>query len=193
MRNLPVRMAHWSARHPWRAITGWFAFVVVCLGVGIMVGNNPATTDDFWVGEAGRAEAMATEGGLQRKPIEHVIIHAGSRSLDVAAARFAAEDLTGRMRALPEVDSVAAPVLSRDGKVLRVSVVLRGTEMEGRENVGSVLAQTAQVADGHPDLVIEETGSPSISKGVNDQRGKDLALAERVTLPERRNANASPG
>lgn len=183
MRNTPVRVARWSARHPWRAIGGWFIFVIVCLGVGITVGSNAATTEDFWVGEAGRAEAMATEGGLQRKPTEHIMIYAESGPLDMAAARSAAEDLTGRMRALPEVDSVAAPILSQDGTVLRVSVVLDGAELAGRENVVPLLDQTAQVAGSHPDLVIEETGSPSISKGVNDQRGEDLALAERITLP----------
>jgi RND superfamily putative drug exporter len=35
----------------------------------------------------------------------------------------------------------------------------------------------------YPDLVVEETGSPAISKGVNDQRDEDLALSEKITLP----------
>lgn len=183
MRNLPVRMARWSARHPWRAITGWFVFVVLCLGAGITAGTNEATTEDFWVGEAGRAEAMATDGGLQRRPIEHVMIYAESGPLDVEEARAAAGDVTARMRALPEVDSVAPPVRSRSGDVLRVTVVLKGPELEGRKNVVPLLEQTAQVAEAHPGLVVEETGSPAISKGVNDQRGDDLALSERITLP----------
>lgn len=184
MRNLPVRTARWSARHPWRAIAGWFVFVALCLGTGIAVGGNPATTEDFWVGEAGRAEQMATEGGLERKPTEHVLIRAESgRSLDHAAARAAARDITDRMERLPEVASVAAPVRSAHGEALRVPVVLKGAELDGKKNVGPLLEQTGKAAAAHPGVVIEETGSPAISKGVNEQRGEDLALSERISLP----------
>ncbi|MEU7095869.1 MMPL family transporter [Kitasatospora aureofaciens] len=183
MSQLPVRIARWSARHAWRAIAGWFAFVVLCLGIGIAVGSHEATTEDYRVGEAGRAEAIAGSAGMQQQPTEQVIIHARSGPLDTAAAASAAQDLTERMRKLPEVQGVAAPVSSKDGQVVRVPVVLNGPELDGKKNVGPLLAQTAKVQDGHPNLVVEETGSPSISKGVNDQRGKDLALSERITLP----------
>ncbi|MGW6984345.1 MMPL family transporter [Streptomyces sp. NPDC054932] len=183
MRNRPVRMARWSARHPWSAIVGWFVFVVLCLGAGIATGSNAATTEDFRVGEAGHAESMAAEGGLQRRPTEHVLIRARSGGPDTGSAAVAARELTDRMAALPEVAEVAAPVRSRDGSSLRVTVVLEGAELEGRKNVVPLLEETAKVAAGHPDLVVEETGSPAISKGVNDQRADDLALSERLTLP----------
>lgn len=176
-------MAGWSARHPWRAIVGWFVFVALCLGAGSTLDRNAATTEDFWVGEAGRAEAMTTEGGLQRKPTEHIMIYAESGRLDLAEAESAARDITDRMEQLPEVASVADPVRSRNGEMLRVSVTLKGPELEGKENVVPLLDQTAEVAAGHPDLVVEETGSPAISKGVNDQRDEDLALSERISLP----------
>ncbi|MFI1572266.1 MMPL family transporter [Streptomyces anulatus] len=183
MRHLPVRMARWSARHAGRAIAGWFAFVVLCLVAGIALGTNEATTKDFWVGEAGRAEATATEGGLERSPTERIMIRARSGELDMAAAGAAAQDVTERMRDLPEVDSVAAPVRSKDGEVLLVSVVLNGPELKGKKNVVPLLEQTAAVGADHPHLVVEETGSPAISKGVNDQRDEDLALSERISLP----------
>ncbi|WLQ49420.1 MMPL family transporter [Streptomyces poriferorum] len=183
MRTRPVRMARWSARHPWRAIVGWFLFVLLCLGAGIAAGNNPATTKDFWVGEAGRAESMATDAGLQRRPTEHVLIRARSGPLDPERADAAARDLTARMDALPEVADVAPPVRSEDGTALRVTVVMKGAELDARKNVVPLLDRTAQVADAHPDLIVEETGSPAISKGVNDQRGEDLALSERLSLP----------
>ncbi|MEU1347841.1 MMPL family transporter [Streptomyces sp. NPDC005795] len=183
MRIRPVRMARWSARHPWRAIVGWFVFVLLCLGAGIGAGNNPATTKDFWVGEAGRAESMATDGALQRRPTEHVLIRAGSGPLDAERATAAAREVTALMAALPEVDSVARPVRSKDGTALRVTVVLKGAELDARKNVVPLLERTAHVAAAHPDLVVEETGSPAISKGVNDQRGDDLALSERLSLP----------
>ncbi|WP_406188431.1 MMPL family transporter [Streptomyces anulatus] len=183
MRHLPVRMARWSARHAGRAIPGWFAFVVLCLVAGIALGTNEATTKDFWVGEAGRAEATATEGGLERSPTERIMIRARSGELDMAAAVAAAQDVAERMRDLPEVESVAAPVRSKDGEVLLVSVVLNGPELKGKKNVVPLLEQTAAVGADHPHLVVEETGSPAISKGVNDQRDEDLALSERISLP----------
>ncbi|MFI9056237.1 MMPL family transporter [Streptomyces anulatus] len=183
MRHLPVRMARWSARHAGRAIAGWFAFVVLCLVAGIALGTNEATTKDFWVGEAGRAEATATEGGLERSPTERIMIRARSGELDMAAAVAAAQDVAERMRDLPEVESVAAPVRSKDGEVLLVSVVLNGPELKGKKNVVPLLEQTAAVGADHPHLVVEETGSPAISKGVNDQRDEDLALSERISLP----------
>ncbi|MGW4893162.1 MMPL family transporter [Kitasatospora sp. NPDC004240] len=183
MSQLPVAVARWSARHTRSAIAGWFAFVVLCLAVGAAMGTNQAAGEDFRVGEAGRAETIAAEAGLQRTPIEQVLIRARSGALDPAAADAAARDVTERMRRLPEVASVADPVRSKDGTAVRVAVVLKGAELEGRKHVLPLLEQTANAQAAHPGLIVEETGSPSISKGVNDQRGKDLALSERITLP----------
>ncbi|MFH8369631.1 MMPL family transporter [Streptomyces sp. NPDC018031] len=185
MTNFPVRMARWSARNPWRAITGWFLFVALCLGTGVAVGSNPATSEDFHIGEAGRAEAMATEGGLQQKPVEHVLISAkpDTGRLDRAAADAAARDVIARMGRLPEVRSVGAPVGSADGRAIRVPVTLRGAELDGKKHVEPLRAQTAAVQDAYPGLRVEETGGPSISKGVEKQRGSDLARTEIIALP----------
>ncbi|WP_405662149.1 MMPL family transporter [Streptomyces sp. RK9] len=182
--SMTVRVARWSALHPWRAIVGWFVFVVLCLGAGITAGMNQATSADFRVGEAGRAEAMAARGDLQIKPLEQILVSAkpGQR-LDERAADAAVEDVTRRMRALPEVDEVAAPVRSEDGRVVRVPVTLKGPEQEGKKNVVPLQAATEKVRKAHPDVVVEETGAASVSKGVNDQRGKDLAFSEMITLP----------
>ncbi|GAA2138668.1 MMPL family transporter [Kitasatospora kazusensis] len=182
-RSITVRAAGWSASHPWRAITGWLVFVVLCLGVGSAVGTHNATTEDYRVGEAGRAEAMATAGQLQRKPVEHVLISAWSGPLDSASAAGAAEDVTDRMRRLPEVERVDPPVRSADGGTLLVTVTMRGPELDGRLHVAPLVAQTAAVQQHHPGLRVEETGSPSISKGVDRQRSGDLALSEAITLP----------
>lgn len=182
-RSVTVRVARWSGLHPWRAVIGWLVFVVLCLGGGIAVGMNSATSEDFRVGEAGRAEALATEGGVQLRPTEQVLIRAASGPLDTAEADAAVRDVTARMKALPEVASVAAPVRSADGRVLRIQVELNGSEQEDQENVPPLRAQTEKVAKAHPGLVIEETGDSSVSKGVDDQRTKDLQFSEAITLP----------
>ncbi|GAA4637630.1 MMPL family transporter [Actinoallomurus vinaceus] len=184
MTNLPVRVARWSAHHPWRAIAGWILFVVVCLGAGIGVGGHAATSADFRVGEAGRAEAMAEEGGLQQKPLERVLISAkAAGGLDAGRAGTAARDITDRMKRLPEVESVAAPVRSADGTAIRVDVTMKGPELEGKKHIDPLLAQTAKVQRANPDLRVEEAGSPSISKDVQGQRGDDLSRTELIALP----------
>ncbi|WP_261575069.1 MMPL family transporter [Frankia gtarii] len=183
--SLPVRVARWSAGHPWRAIVGWFLFVAVCLGVGVSIGSNPATTKDFRVGEAGRAEAMAAAGGLQQRPVERVLITArpGTGPLDTVAAEAAAQDAAGRMRGLPHVLSVTDPIRSTDGTAVRVDVTLDVEEREGPDHVAPLQARTAEVQQAHPDVWVAETGSPSISKGVNHQRGEDLSRTEMIALP----------
>ncbi|MCX5367048.1 MMPL family transporter [Streptomyces sp. NBC_00124] len=185
MKNLPVRMARWSAVHPWRGIVGWFVFVVLCLALGISVGTNAATTEDFRIGEAGRGEAIAAEGGLQQRPVEHVLITAkpGTGKLDIAAADSAAADVAARMRKLPEVLTVTDPVRAADNTAVRVTVTMKGPELEGKEHVDPLLEQTAAVQKANPGLRVEETGSPSISKGVDKLRGDDLARTEMIALP----------
>ncbi|MFE9107185.1 MMPL family transporter [Actinomadura geliboluensis] len=178
MTNLPVRMARWSAGHPWRGIAAWFLFVALCLGVGASVGGHAATTEDFWIGEAGRAEALATEGGLQQRPVEHVLITGRGPAADAAA-----QDAAARMRTLTEVASVSAPVRSADGTAVRVDVALKGPELEGKDHVDPLLAQTAAVRAAHPGVKVEETGGPSISKGVGELRSDDLARTEVIAVP----------
>ncbi|MBO2460063.1 MMPL family transporter [Actinomadura violacea] len=185
MRDLPVRMARWSAGHPWRAIAGWFLFVVVCLGVGIGVGGRPATTEDYRIGEAGRAEAMAADGGLQQRPVEQVLITAkpGADRLDTVQAAAAARDVAARMARLPEVEKASAPIRAANGTAIRVEVTMRGPELEGEKHLAPVLEQTAQVQAAHPGVRVEETGSPSIGKGVDHLRNQDLSRTEMIALP----------
>ncbi|WP_026411309.1 MMPL family transporter [Actinomadura oligospora] len=185
MLDFPVRVARWSAWHPWRAIVGWFLFVALCLGIGMAVGGNSAKSEDFRIGEAGRAEALAAEGGLQQRAVERVLVSArpGSGPLDAAAATAAASDVVRRMRALPDVYSVSAPVRAADGSAVRVDVVLRGPELEAESRLAPLRAQTEQAQAAHPDLRIEETGNPSIGKAVDGLRDRDLSKTEMVSLP----------
>ncbi|MGW0961766.1 MMPL family transporter [Streptomyces gelaticus] len=183
MNSFTVRMARRSALHPWRAVVGWLVFVVLCLVVGGAVGTNNARTADYRVGEAGRAEAMAAEGHLERRSTEQVLISTRSGAPDEQAAESAARDLTARMRKLLQVADVAAPLWSGDGRILMVEVALKGEERDAKDKVDALAAQTAAVQKSRPGLLLEETGSPVISKGVDQQRGDDLALSEKITLP----------
>ncbi|MER7394421.1 MMPL family transporter [Streptomyces sp. NPDC000151] len=181
--TVTVKVASWSAAHPWRAIVGWLLFVVICLGASAVVGTHSATTEDYRVGKAGRAEAMATEGGLQRRPVEQIVIDSPAGSLDRAAARAAADDAAARMRKLPQVDRVEHPVVAENGEVLMVQVVMKGEELAARKHVDPLIAQTAAVQQSHSGVRVRETGGPSMSKGLDQQRADDLAFSELLTLP----------
>ncbi|MFF8827742.1 MMPL family transporter [Streptomyces sp. NPDC015131] len=180
---ITVRVASWSALHPGRAIAAWFAFVALCLAVGVAVGTNSAVAKDYRVGESGRAEAIATDAGLERRPTEQIMFSATTGTLDEAGARAAAQDLTARMEKLPEVLEVEPPVLSDNGRMLMVEVTMKGVKREAMEHVDPLLEQTAAVQKAHPDLLVEETGDASVSKGLNKQRSDDLAQTEMITFP----------
>jgi len=180
---LTVRVAGWSATHPWRAIAAWFVFVVLCLGTGSLAGTHSATSADYRVGEAGRAEAIAAEGHLARRPTERVLIGSPSGPVDDLAADRAVRDLTSRMRALPEVDRVEAPVRSEDGALVMVTIVMKGEELAAKRHIGPLIEQTAAVQAANPGLLITETGRPSMSQGLDKQRADDLFLSEVITLP----------
>jgi RND superfamily putative drug exporter len=178
-----VRVAVWSARHPWWAIAGWIGFILICVAAGAVTGTNRGTLADFRIGEAGRAEAIAEDARLTPPLVEQVLISAPSGTLDPAAAGAAAHDVTARMRALPEVAGVGEPVRSVDGGAVRVPVTLAGDPDTARRAVRALLPETAAVQAAHPGLVVVQTGNASISAGVNDEQGADLARVELISLP----------
>jgi RND superfamily putative drug exporter len=178
-----VRVAVWSARHPWWAIVGWIGFVLLCVGAGAATGTNRGSLADFRIGEAGRAETIAEDGGLTPPLVEQVLITAPSGTIDQAAAGAAARDVTARMRALPEVAGVGEPVPSAVGGAVRVPVTMAGAPDTARRAVGALEAQTAAVQDAHPDLRVAQTGSASRSAGVDEDLGSDLSRTEMISLP----------
>jgi RND superfamily putative drug exporter len=181
-RPMTVRVARWSAEHPWRAIALWVVFVAVCFIGGNAAGFNEATNDDN-IGEAGRASAIVDAGNFDDPAKDNVLITARSGALDQAAARRAAADATARMRALPEVASVDQPVPARNGAALLVPVTMKGDPDTAEDRVQPMLDATAAVQAAHPDLRIEEVGGPSISKALDDTLGKDFKRAELLSLP----------
>jgi RND superfamily putative drug exporter len=182
-RPMTVRVARWSAEHPWRAMALWLVFVAVCFVGGNMAGLNEATDADQRIGEAGRADAIASAGNFDRAAVDNVLITARGGALDPTAARAAAADATTRLRALPDVAAVAEPVPSRDGTALLVPVTMAGDAETASDRVQPLLDTTAAVQAAHPDLRVEEVGAPSIQKALNDTLGKDFQRAEFLSLP----------
>jgi RND superfamily putative drug exporter len=137
---------------------------------------------------------------LQQQPVERVLITAisGAGRVDEGSAAAAAREVTHRIRELPEVESVGAPVRSADGAAVRVDVTMRGAELDGRRHVEPLRGQTSAVQAAHPGLRVEHRGgdredppAPDLAKlDVSDRTHAVVVALERGLLtrsnPDRR-------
>ncbi len=64
---LTVRVARWSAEHPWRAIGAWLLFVAICVGAGSAAGTKQADFDDNPKGELATYRSIVDEAGFTRR------------------------------------------------------------------------------------------------------------------------------
>ncbi|MGI5236669.1 MMPL family transporter [Dactylosporangium sp. CA-139066] len=182
-RPITVRVARWSAEHPWRAIALWVVFVAVCFIGGNAAGTVEATNRDQAIGESGRADVIVSDGHFENPAVESVLITARSGALNADAAGAAAADVAAAMKALPDVESVADPLPSHDKTALLVRVTLKGDPDTAQDRIAPLQAATAGVQAKHPNLRVEETGGPSISKAMDDTLGQDFKRAEYLSLP----------
>ncbi|TDP97448.1 MMPL family transporter [Labedaea rhizosphaerae] len=178
-----VRIARWSATHPWRAVVLWLVFVAVCVGVGSVVTTVKATDVDLSVGESSTAAAIREAGKFDDHPQENVLITAKAGQLDQRHAMAVAGEASARMHALPEVLSVGDPAPAPDGKAVTLPLTMRGPPEDGDAHVQPLLDATAAVQAAHPDLRVEQVGDASLDKGIGDQLGNDFEHAEILSLP----------
>jgi RND superfamily putative drug exporter len=176
-------MARWSAEHPWRAIALWLVFVAGCIAIGSAAGLKTASDLDTGVGQSGSAARIMHNAGVADPAIEDVLISSRGGALDQTAARAAANAVSARMTALPDVASVAAPVAAKNGSALLVAVTMRGDAETADDRVSTLLHATSDVQRSYPALRVEEVGAASLNKGVNAQVSSDLSAAAKYSLP----------
>ncbi|MFB7239992.1 MMPL family transporter [Streptomyces sp. NPDC056269] len=186
MRRKPatVRIARWSATHPWSAIGLWVVFVALCLLLGGAAGTQRISDAESGVGESGRAGRITASGHFTEKPEENVLITAaGGGRLDTATARKAAAELAGRMKALPEVESVGSALPSPDGAALLLPVTMRGDTEDADTRVQPLLDASAATERAHEGVRIDQIGTGSTAKGLGETLGEDFRKAELISLP----------
>ncbi|TDO43171.1 RND superfamily putative drug exporter [Kribbella sp. VKM Ac-2527] len=182
-RTVTVRVARWSATHPWRAIGLWLVLVVVAIGLSIAIPKQQTKDADTRVGQSGEAAAMIEQVNLGGKPSETVLVTDPDGPLDKAAATKALTQLRQKMTAIDAVDSVGEPIWSANGKAALLPIELKGNADDASDNVEKLVAVTSEVQRGSPGLTIEQTGSASLDAGIWKQVGSDLARAEKLSLP----------
>jgi len=179
--SVTVRVARWSATHPWRAIALWTVFVAACFAVGTVVGVNESDYEQGF-GESGRASRIVDSGDFPSPVREGVLITARSGPLDRTAAGAVAGEVTSRMSARPEVASVGEPVTSPDGTAVLLQVELKES-VDAAAVVPGLLDETAAVQRAHPELRVEQVGGASIGKALDETLGRDFQRAELFSVP----------
>ncbi len=177
-----VRLARWSATHPWRAIGLWLLLVVVAVGMSAVIPKQTSKDKDTWTGQSGVASQLIEQANLGDRPSETVLV-TSEKALNKPAATAALNQVSQKMRAIDAVDTVGQPVWSENGKAVLLPINLKGTADDASDNVEKLVAATAEVQRDHPDLKIAETGSASLNKGIFKRVGEDLASAEKLSLP----------
>jgi RND superfamily putative drug exporter len=74
MRRRPttVRIARWSATHPWRAMLGWLVFVVLCVTAAASSARarprRPTSRPGSWAGRSASSTAVSSTTRHRERP-----------------------------------------------------------------------------------------------------------------------------
>src|SRR3954453_68827 len=185
--NIASRMGRWSANHRKTAIWGWLAFVVVAVFIGNAVGQNMIHGADRVSGQSGKAEHMLYGAGL-RPNDEHVLIQSKRFTTTDPEFRAAVDDAVDRLGNTKDVKNVVSPLLglapvSDDTHSVLVDFQITGDSLEAQDRLEPAKATINQVADDHPQLRVEQFGSVSSEKELNDTFQSDLGKAAMLSLP----------
>jgi RND superfamily putative drug exporter len=189
--NLAARMGRWSAHHRKIAIFGWLAFVVAAVMIGNVVGTKYLDDNDTNVGEAHRADKLIEQAGFDtEEQVEYVLIQSKTLTPSAPAFRRAIQDATETVSADPRVTDVRSPLspshrdqVSKDGHSALVQFTPKGDYDASAAYIDQIVAKVDQVQARHPGLTIQEAGSASTGKAVDDAFAGMLATAGLISIP----------
>jgi RND superfamily putative drug exporter len=181
-RPFTVRLARWSATHPWRAIAIWVLFVAACLVSGSQLHTKHVDVEGV-AGEAARAHRIVAAGHLDPPAKEYILVTSRGGALNQAAATAALHDEADRLRGAAEVNRVDGPVPASDGQAMMLQVTLTGSVGKAADRAPALREITTAVQRTHPDVRVEETGEASIKSAVNEIVDRDFKRAELLSLP----------
>jgi uncharacterized membrane protein YdfJ with MMPL/SSD domain len=182
-RNLAHRMGRWSGTHPKTAIFGWIAFVLIAFAVGNVVGTKTLDTTETGVGESGRAAKTLHDAGFDPPANEMVLIQAKSGKISDAEYKAVISDFTTRLDAMSEVATIDEPQLSTDHRSALLSWDLTGEPADGVDKLPAMTAVADEVEAAHPELTVDQSGSITFDKAIEDKLGSDFQKAEKLSIP----------
>jgi uncharacterized membrane protein YdfJ with MMPL/SSD domain len=188
VRGIAARAAHWSAEHRKLAIFGWLAFVVVAVMLGNAIGKNEIHGADAFTGEAHDAEQALESAGM-RPNDEVVIVQSETLTLDDPEFRATIAQTTDELARAQYVQHIESPLsggegtVAENGRSVLIDFEITGDDLQARDRLEPAKAAVATVQADHPDFLVEQFGSVSSNKELNDTFQSDLAKAELISLP----------
>ena len=186
------RVAGWSARHRKFTVFGWLILIIAAVVIGGMASGTKKTAYD--PGEAGRAERALDASGISQQT-ESVLVESRSGATFVSDADFRSgvSDVAAALRSMPDsANQVRSPLddaketkalISKDGRSALVTYVVAGKKDDANKTVAKPLATVARIQAAHPGLRVEEAGSASVDKTINDIISTGFQRAEFSSVP----------
>ncbi|MDQ3992691.1 MAG: MMPL family transporter [Actinomycetota bacterium] len=190
--NFAARMGRWSANHWKTAVFGWLAFVVASVAIGSAVGTKYLETSDSNVGEARKADQIIDEGfpAKQDEQEEIVLIQSESLTAKDPAFQAAIEDVTNTLRGFRQVRELESPLapgqddqISNDGRAVMVTFRPDGDFDHASTYIEKIEAAVDRAQARHPDFYIEELGSVSTQKTLDEKFASMLAKIGLIAIP----------
>jgi uncharacterized membrane protein YdfJ with MMPL/SSD domain len=181
--NLTARAAHWSAAHWKTAALAWVGFVAVAIALGVTAGKVGLTDSEQSTGETARAESLLAGAGFHQPADESVLVQSPTRAVSDPGFEAVVRHVVTRLRARPEVKHVRAPVTSKDGHSVLVTLAMRGDAASAPDRVQPLLDAVANLQRGSPGYTIVESGDASSTHQIDDKLNTDLQKAEQLSLP----------
>ena len=171
-------IGRWSTRHPWRAIVGWLAFVVIA--VGAMIATGTQSLNNGAVGESARGYDMLDHNALWPAPRELAYLHSSKLTATDAPFRAAITDVANRLA--KEQVNLTTPLqdkqlVSRKGHSALVVASLVDA------NPARIRSEILSAAPAHPAVTIEETGDITAGDARDKSINDDLQRAEILSVP----------
>ncbi|MDQ0796743.1 MMPL family transporter [Streptomyces sp. B1I3] len=178
-RNLAARIGVWSAHHRKTAVLGWLLFVVLAAGAGGASGMVEMSESENGAGDSARAERILEDAGLGRPAGELVMVSARR----AGEWRTAAGELATALRGTGEVQGLADPVVSRDGRDALLTFEMKGDAATAADRVQPVLDVVSEVGAHRGDVHIHQFGEASAGKWLGDLLSEDFRKAEYTAVP----------
>ncbi|WP_328539151.1 MMPL family transporter [Streptomyces sp. NBC_00344] len=177
--NLAARIGVWSAHHRKTAILGWLLFVVLATGIGGASGMIEMSESENGAGDSARAARILDDAGLSRPAGEMVMVSARR----AGQWRQAAAELRTAVARTGQVQNLAAPVASKDGKDALITFDMKGDAASSADRVQPVLDAVSGVRADRPDVTVYQFGEASAGKWLGDLLSKDFRSAEFTAVP----------
>ena len=187
--NLAARAGRWSSKHRRAAVIGWLVFAVAAAVIGVAMGTRPMSTYDYATGESGVAERILARD-FPQPAAESVLVHNPAATVSDPGFRAAVAAVVDRLEALRDVVGVRSPLgsagrglTSPDGHSALVVFQIAGSSDAAADKVVPVQSAVDALERSQPGFVIEEFGTASGDRALNDSIAADLERAGYLSLP----------